>query len=314
MDRREFLKLGIASGVASTLGLQMADAGSLTIARRRLGKTGERLSIIGLGGIVLMGNDQQNANRIVAEAVERGINYFDVAPSYGGGEAEEKMGPALEPYRKRVFLACKTGVRDKAGAAQELQTSLTRLRTDHVDLYQMHALTTKEDVEKALGPGGAIEAFREARQKHMVRFLGFSAHSVEAALLAMDRFEFDTILFPINWVCYSQGNFGPQVLDRARSKGMGCLALKSMARTSWPEGATHDYPKCWYQPESDPRDAGLALRFTLSQPITAAIPPGDERLFRLALSVAERFKTVTDEERKLLESKAAALKPIFHNP
>jgi predicted aldo/keto reductase-like oxidoreductase len=314
LQRRDFLKLTVAAGVASALVSEPAEAGQTGIPRRKLGSTGERLSVIGLGGIVLVGNDQQGADRIVAEAIDRGVNYFDVAPSYGDGEAEERMGPALESRRDRVFLACKTGKRGKAGAEADLRTSLKRLRTDHLDLYQLHGLVTKDDVEKALRPGGAIEAFQEAREKGLVRFLGFSAHSVEAALAAIDRFRFDTVLFPINWVCWFQGNHGPQVVKKAQDKGMGCLALKAMARTNWPRGAKRDYPKCWYQPISDPHEAALALRFTLSQPVTAALPPGDERLFKVALETVAEFKPITPEELKQLETRSAGIKPIFRYP
>jgi predicted aldo/keto reductase-like oxidoreductase len=313
MDRREFLKTAAVTGLTAALADQTADAAQKPLPRRKLGRTGEQLSIIGLGGIVVIGNEQEQANRIVRGAVDRGVNYFDVAPSYGNGEAEEKLGPALQGYRNRVFLTCKTGRRDKAGAEEELQRSLKRLRTDHFDLYQLHALTSREDVEQALGPGGAIEAFAQARQKGLVRFLGFSAHSVEAALTAMDRFSFDTILFPFNWVCWSQGDFGPQVLKAARAKDMGCLALKAMAHHPWPRGAKRDYPKCWYQPITDPELAALALRFTLSEPVTAAIPPGDERLFNLALSVAGQFKPLSGEERRQLLARAAGEQPIFRH-
>jgi aryl-alcohol dehydrogenase-like predicted oxidoreductase len=278
--------------------------------RRPYGKTGEQLSIIGFGGIVVMNVEPSEAARSVAEAVDRGINYFDVAPSYGN--AEERLGPALEPYRDNVFLACKTGKRLKAEAAAELRDSLKRLRTDHFDLYQLHGMTTPEDVEQAFGPGGAMEAFVEARDQGLVRYLGFSAHSVETALESMDRFAFDSILFPTNWVNYFQADFGPQVVARAVEKGVARLALKAMARTQWPEGTTErPFAKCWYEPVTDPVEASLALRFTLSQPITAAIPPGEERLFRMAIEIAEKFQPVTEEEIAELKRRAAGLKPIF---
>lgn len=314
MKRREFLKLSIAAGSAAAFGIGHVEANKVALSKRKLGSTGEELSIIGLGGIVLCGNDQSAADRIVNRAFARGVNYFDVAPSYGNGEAEERLGPALKPFRNRVFLACKTGKRDKAGAAEELRNSLKRLQTDHFDLYQMHGLTTVDEVHAALGPGGAVEAFNEAKKQGLARFLGFSCHSVEAALAAMDGFNFDTILFPINWVCCVKGSFGPQVIEKAHGKGMGILALKAMARTAWPADAKRDYPKCWYQPLSDPKLAALALRFTLSEAITAALPPGDERLFELALSVAEAFKPLTQIERGELEAAAAGLQPIFRYP
>lgn len=277
--------------------------------RRPLGKTGRELSIVGFGGIVVMNVEPAEASRLVAEAVDRGVNYFDVAPSYGN--AEERLGPALAPYRERVFLACKTGKRDKAEASRELRESLQRLQTDHFDLYQLHALTTMEEMEQALGPGGAMEAFLEARDAGLIRHIGFSAHSVETALAAMDRFAFDSILFPTNFVLYHQANFGPQVVKRAEEKGVGRLALKAMARTHWAEGQPRAFNKTWYEPIADPHEALLALRFTLSQPITAAIPPGEAALFRLALDVAEQFRPLSTDEQEELRRRAGSLQPIF---
>lgn len=120
--------------------------------KRPYGQTGRNLSILGFGGIIVMDVSPAEADHYVGEAIDRGINYFDVAPSYGN--AEERLGPALKPYRNDVFLACKTGCRDAAGAQKELDNSLRLLQTDHVDLYQLHAITSDEDVKQAFGPGG----------------------------------------------------------------------------------------------------------------------------------------------------------------
>lgn len=168
--------------------------------KRKYGKTNEKLSVVGFGGIIVTNEDPSSVSRIVAQAVERGINYFDVAPTYGN--AEELLGPALEPYRKSVFLACKTAKRTKEEAAEELRQSLQRLHTDYFDLYQLHAVKTLEEVDQIMGEGGAIEIFLEAREQGLVRYLGFSAHSEEAAITLLGRFEFDSVLFPLNWVCW----------------------------------------------------------------------------------------------------------------
>jgi aryl-alcohol dehydrogenase-like predicted oxidoreductase len=277
--------------------------------KRRYGRTDEMLSILGFGGIVVTNTEPEEAGRLVGEAVDRGINYFDVAPSYGNAEA--CLGPALAPYRKGVFLACKTGKRDRAGAEAELQNSLKLLRTDHFDLYQLHGMTTQEDFDRAMGPGGAMEAFLAAREKGLVRYLGFSAHSAEIALKLMDRYPFDSVLFPINWVNYFEAGFGPQVVAKAEEKGIGRFALKAMARSRLAQGATKTYAKCWYDPIDEPELALLALKFTLSQPITAAIPPGDQGLFRMALGLADRISPITDEEVAVLRKKAAEQTPLF---
>lgn len=320
MDRRNFLRTGtVAAGLAASQRIldplaAKVEAGKIKeIPKRALGKTGEKLSIIGFGGIVVMNAKQGVADKVVAEAFDRGVNYFDVAPSYGN--AEEKLGPALEPYRQRVFLACKTGKRDKAGAAGELESSLKHMRTDHFDLYQLHAMTKMAEVEQVFGPDGAMETFLAARKAGKIRHIGFSAHSAETAIALMDRFEFDSILFPMNFVLFSQANFGPQVLEHARKKGMGILALKAMAKTVWPKEmkeGNRPQPKCWYQPAPLSDQAALALRWTLSQPVTAALPPGDEKYFQYALQVAQKYEPIRPEEEKVLMASAQGVEPIFH--
>jgi predicted aldo/keto reductase-like oxidoreductase len=268
------------------------------------------LSMIGFGGIIVKDTTPQDASSLVSIAIEAGINYFDVAPSYG--DAEVKLGPALEPYRKGVFLACKTTKRTKSEARIELENSLKNLRTDHFDLYQHHAVTSVDDVKTILGPGGAMETFTEARKEGKIKFIGFSAHSVEAAMALMDGFSFDTILFPVNFTTWHSGNFGPQVLAKASEMKMGILALKAMARGPWPSGADRSkYPKCWYEPLSDPEDILMGLRFTLSHPVTAALTPGDAELFKTALSVSSKIKPLAKEEVNAIKMKGAAGIPLF---
>ncbi|MGC9348343.1 MAG: aldo/keto reductase [Anaerolineae bacterium] len=277
--------------------------------KRQLGKTGERLSMIGFGGIIVMNATTEESASSVAEAVDLGVNYFDVAPTYGN--AEEMLGPALEPYRDQVFLACKTGKRDAGGAEEELHASLKRMRTDHFDLYQLHSMKTMEDVEKVFAPGGAMETFTKARDQGKVRFLGFSAHSEEAALALMDRFDFDTILFPFNWACWLEGGFGPDVMARAAEKGMGILALKTLAKRAWKEDEEREWSKTWYRPVESYEEAKLAVRFTLSKPVTAGVSPGHMELFRWACEAAEEFRPITDEEMAKLKAWSEGLETIF---
>jgi aryl-alcohol dehydrogenase-like predicted oxidoreductase len=315
MKRREFLKQAAltAATVASTSQLHAsANTPSNPIARRTLGKTGEKLSIIGFGGIVVMDEETGAASNIVAEAVDRGINYFDVAPSYGN--AQERLGPAMAPYRKNCFLACKTEGRMKDDSRKQLEESLRLLKTDHVDLYQFHALTKMKELDTVLGPGGAMETMEAARKEGKIRYIGFSVHSAETALAAMDRYNFDTILFPVNWVLFTQANFGPQILKRAQEKQMGILALKGMAKTVWAsdQKQNHPEPKCWYQPAAFPDEASLGLRWTLGHAITAALPPGDERYFRLAMDVAQNYKPLESHEEQALLSGGHGVEPIFH--
>ena len=312
MQRREFIRQSaIATAAIASTSQIRASTPTNPIARRKLGKTGEELSIIGFGGIVVMDDSPGGSANIVAEAHDRGINYFDVAPSYGN--AQERLGPALAPYRNKSFLACKTEGRMKDDSRRQLEESLRLLKTDHVDLYQFHALTKMTDLDKVLGPGGAMETMEAAKKEGKIRFIGFSVHSAETALAAMDRYNFDTVLFPVNFVLFTQAGFGPQILKKAQEKNMGILALKGMSKTVWPAGEKdHPQPKCWYQPAAYPDEASLGLRWTLGHPITAAIPPGDERYFRLAMDVAQNYKPLEPHEEQALLSGAHGAEPIFH--
>ncbi len=325
MRRRDFLKraaippaaLAAAQGCAGPKRQPSPGTGGAKVAalaRREYGRTGIRLSVIGFGGYMLNGLEQGKANRVVAEAIERGVNYFDVAPTYG--DAELRLGPALEPYRKDVFLACKTTKRDRAGAEAELTQSLKRLRTDHVDLYQLHALTkVDKDVDAVFAKGGAMEAFIEAKRSGRARHLGFSAHSEEAALAALERYPFDSILFPVNFACYAKGGFGPRVVAKARARGAAILAIKAMALQRHAKGkgdaGRKQYPNCWYQPISDPAEAALALRFALGEPVTSCVPPADASLFELALRLVADLRPLSASEKKGLWARASGLTPVF---
>lgn len=272
---------------------------------------GVNLSIIGFGGMILVGMPQRACDALVAESVEAGVNYFDVAPAYGDGEAEEKLGPALAPFRSEVFLACKTFARDAAGAERDLEQSLRRLRTERLDLYQFHALMKVSEVERIFTSGGAVETVIRARDQGKVRFVGFSAHSVEAALAMMDRMRFDSLIFPVNFILYAHGDFGKQVLEKARELNVARIAVKAMAQGPWPQHEEKEYPNCWYRPIVDSELARQALRFALSEDVTALFPPGDVRLFRMALRMAQDCAPMSPTERAALLKGAAGLEPLF---
>ena len=286
------------------------------IERRSFGTTGEQLSVLGFGGVLVTNTPTRLATEYVAEAFHRGITYFDVAPFYGN--AQERLGPALAPYRERCFLACKTLERTAEGLNRELEESLRVLRTDRLDLYQLHALRdVAADVEAAFAPGGAMEAAVRAREQGKVRYIGFSAHSEEAAHAAMDRFSFDSVLFPFNYFTWTRGNFGPSVLRRAREKGMAVLALKSLAHRRWTDAeqrrSFRPWPKCWYRPLEEKPLIELALRFTLGLGVDAAVPPGHWELFRTCLEIAEAggLSPVRAAELEPLRELAGEGSPLF---
>lgn len=316
MNRREFLQ----STAAAMLGCFPATLTALErqktrgkIEHRSLGNTGAKLSLVGFGGFVLKNGTPDQATELVQLAYDAGVNYFDVAPAYG--QAEELLGPALEPFRKDVFLSCKTAKRKQAEAQADLDNSLKVLRTDYLDLYQLHHVTALDEVETIFGPDGAMQTLIAARKAGKVRWLGFSAHSVEAALALMERFDFDTIMFPVNYATWHAGDFGPQVLATAHARRMGILALKAMAKRPWPKGVDRSkHPVCWYEPMTDPEEALLSLRFTLSHPVTSAIHPADEQCLRLALQLAPRFKPLKKAEVEEMKRRGLAESPLFRYP
>ncbi len=278
--------------------------------RRALGRTGVRLSVVGFGGMVVMDETPEEAAKFVAEAIERQVNYFDVAPSYGN--AEDRLGPALLPFRKDVFLACKTVERSAGAAAKELETSLKKLRTDHVDLYQLHAISSMDDVTSVLSPGGALETLVDAKRRGLARFIGFSAHHEEAAVALLDAFEFDTVMFPFNWAMWLAHGTGERIAAKAVEKGTGLLALKALGQSKRVKGEPRGCPKCWYKPVETFDDAALALRFTLSKPVTAAVSPSHVELFRWMCDVAERdLSPLSAAEEAGLLARAKGLEPIL---
>jgi len=322
MDRRAFLKTLPAAGVLSLLdpaylsarqALQSGREPTQAVPRRTYGRASDTLSVIGFGGIVVKDVTPADASRFVSEAVERGVTYFDVAPTYGN--AQERLGPALAPHRARCFLACKTTEREAAGARRELEESLRLLRTDHFDLYQLHAITTLDDVERAFARNGAMDVILEARKQGKVRYVGFSAHSEEAAHAAMDRYDFDSVLFPFSFPTWIKGGFGPSVHARAQEARRGLLALKAMAYEKTPPARREGrrWNKTWYEPLDRIDQVALGLRFTRHLPVDAMIPPGHWELFKMAVELAQAggLTPLNENERQVVSALAAESDPIF---
>jgi aryl-alcohol dehydrogenase-like predicted oxidoreductase len=320
MNRRAFIKgigAAILGGAAGWSLGGRADAarpaaareGSSPMRTRSLGRTGHRSSLITFGGIVAAGMSDAEADGIVGQAIDAGVNEFDVAPSYG--DAELKLGHALRGKRDHIFLHCKTLERSKQGAARELRESLQRLRTDRVDLYQLHGLNEPKELEQVLAPGGAMEAFLEGREAGLIRFIGITGHRPSTLVEALRRFPFDTVMAPVNFVLEHHSRFAEDLLAQARRRGVGVIAIKALAARPWRASEDRKYPKCWYKPLDDDREAELALRFALSQRVATVVPPADARLLRKAITAAQRYHRLEPAEQLELNGLAAHLKPIF---
>jgi len=323
MKRRSFLKavsgaVGAgAIGVAPTALAQQAkpgtgDESAAGLPRRELGRTGEKISVVGFPGLALVHYDQDECTTGLHSAFDRGVNYFDVAPAYGKGACETKMGLGLQGLdRSKYFLSCKTKMRDKDGARKELETSLKSLKTDHFDLYQLHALRHPEEVEEALGPGGAMETILKAKEEGKVRFIGFSAHTTKAALAALNGFRFDTVMFPINFVEHFLMGFGKAVTELAAEQGAGVIAIKAMSRGAWPTDMKRTR-KWWYRSVEEEDEVELAYRFTLSQKnVVTGIPPSFLDLLDKAIEATRVIQPITDTEMDQARKLAETCRSIF---
>lgn len=321
MERRSFLKaVGTVAGSyalgtgpisgAPTVGSVEEPLG---LPRRVLGRTGAKISVVGFPGLALANYDQDEGTAGLHKAFDQGINYFDVAPAYGrDGDCEIKMGIGLQGIdRSKIFLACKTKMRDKEGARAELERSLKRLKTDYFDLYQMHAIFTEDEVKEALGPGGAIETFLKAKEEGKVRHFGFSAHTTAGAVAALNGFAFDSVMFPLSFVDYLKNGFGKEVIELANEKGAAILAIKAMSKGAWPQGMERTR-RWWYRATEAQSEVDLAVRFSLSLPgLVAAIPPSWLDLLDKAVVAGRSLRPVTPSETLELQQIAKDCQPLF---
>ena len=283
---------------------------------RQLGKTGEKISIIGFPGNGLRYFNEKESIEVIHKSIDKGVNLFDVSPRYGkDGECEIKMGPGLEGKRDQVFLASKTRMRDGKGARQQLETSLKRLKTDHLDLYQLHFLQTIEEVDIAFGPGGVMELIHQAKQEGKIRFIGFSAHTTISALEAMNRFKFDTVMFPVSYVEHFAFGFGQAVLELAHSQGVSVIGIKSTSGGYWPDTVPKEDRKGqWFRMIEEEPAIGMALRFALSQKaVITTLPASSPPSLEGAITAARNYKPVSREELEALHEMAKSSNSMFLN-
>jgi predicted aldo/keto reductase-like oxidoreductase len=266
----------------------------MAIPKRALGKTGVDVSIMGLGGegvLRTFGYDRQ-AYELINRAIDLGINYCESARAYSGSEAY--YGMALQERRSEIFLTSKSHARDKRGALNHLEETLENMKTDHLDLWQVHDVRTQQDVDQIFGPGGAIEAFKEAREKGLTRFIGVTGHHDPAILkTCLDTFAFDTVLVPVNPGEPSFESFFEDVIPTANAQGMGIIGMKVYFR-----GFASKIP--WFD-TMEP-----FLRFSLSQPISTTVIGCDD-LAQLEENVgfASNFTPMSESEKQELVDKVA---------
>ena len=310
-DRRRLLKAGlVAAGTIAAAPLAQtsaspAEASPDEIPLRPLGRTGERVSILGLGGYHL-GTlaTVDDAVRLVHEAIDAGVRFYDNAWEYHDGRSEEWLGRALEGRRDRVFLMTKvcTHGRDRNIALQQLEESLRRLRTDHLDLWQVHEVIYENDPELHFAKGGVIEALDQAKKDGKVRFVGFTGHkspSIHLKMLAHD-YAFDTVQMPLNCFDATYRSFEQQVLPELQRRGIATLGMKSLGGDGQP--ILHGVV-----------GAEEALRYAMSLPVATTISGIDSlAVLRQNVAVARGFVPMPAAEMQALRQRCAPLAADGH--
>jgi aryl-alcohol dehydrogenase-like predicted oxidoreductase len=275
---------------------------------RRLGRLEHQSSVLIYGAAALGEVTQDVADASIQEALDGGINHVDVAADYG--DAELRLGPWMGEIRDRVFLATKTGLRDRDSAWRQINESLERLQTDHVDLLQLHAVGDVAELDRATGPGGALEAAVRAQEEGLVGAVGITGHGHEAPathLEALRRHPFATVLTPLNPVLGRNASYAADyraLVDEVRRQDVGLMTIKTVSRRLWPEASVHAYAT-WYEPYDTQARVTAAVSWVLAHDEVTGIPTaGDVRLLGMLLE-AERHRIPADEaERQLADDPA----------
>ena len=281
---------------------------------RTFGRIGVKVSIIAMGGCGPGYEDQEEADKAVKLAMDHGINMIDVAPTYG--KAEIRLKPWLEKYRNNFFLAVKTLKRNKNGAWRHLNRSLERLGVKNFDLYQFHSVSTMDELNQILGEGGAMEAFKEAKETGLIKHIGITGHAdmrvLQKAFEKSD--DFDTVLLPV----YAAALINPTpvidfrpLLQMAQDRNIGVTAIKAISKGRWVGDKTYN---TWYEPLDDQALVDKAVWFTLSQAgVTTYSLPCDVRLWPLIFDAVKRYHRLNDSEQEKVINMARELKlhPLF---
>ncbi len=299
VTRREFLEMGVAATLAvGTEKMTLAADTNAEVPRRALGRTGEKVSMVGLGGYHIGSQkDEQESIRIIRTALDNGINFLDNCWDYNGGESEVRMGKALrDGYRQRAFVMTKIDGRTRKAAAQQIEESLRRLQTDHLDLLQFHEIIRMEDPERVFAAGGGMESVVEAQKAGKVRYIGFTGHKSPDIHLKMletadaHRFHFDTVQMPLNVMDAHYNSFGKKVLPVLVKKEIGVLGMKPMGDGIILRSKTVEPMEC--------------LHYAMSLPTSVVITGCDSvTLVEQAVTAAKTFKPMNEVQMAALLAK-----------
>jgi aryl-alcohol dehydrogenase-like predicted oxidoreductase len=285
----------------------------IMIEKQRFGTTGHLSTRVIFGGAALSQAAQAEADRALEVLLEYGVNHIDTAASYG--DAELRIGPWMRQHRQDFFLATKTERRTYQGAWDELQRSLERLQADYVDLWQMHLLVEPAEWEVAVGPGGALEAFVEARNKGLVRFLGVTGHGVAAPAMherSLERFDFASVLLPYNYPMMQNPRYAADteaLLQLCRQRDVAVQTIKSIVRRPW--GHRPPDRTTWYEPLEVQADVDQAVHWVLARPGVFLVAVSDLQLLPRVLDAGARFQAAPAEEEMKELAERLSMEPLF---
>ena len=281
--------------------------------KRRFGRTGHESTLAIFGACALGFVDQEEADVAMQKVIDAGVTHIDIAPTYG--IAEDRISPWIPDIRDKFFLGCKTMERTREGAARAIKESLDRLRTSHFDLYQFHAVTCMDDLDDVTRKGGALEAIVAAREKGLTKFIGITGHGIESPavfLEALRRFDFDSVLFPVNFVLFANPRYreaAQELIAECQKKDVGMMGIKHITRGPWGElEKTHN---TWYQPFTEKEMIQKAVDFALSQGITGICTPCDVGITPSVIDACENFTAMSFAEQEEMMALAASYTPLF---
>lgn len=281
--------------------------------KRRFGRTGHKSSVAILGAFAFSEATQQETDQAMEIAIRAGVNHIDIAPTYG--HAEQRLRPWMAKERDRFFLGCKTMERDREGALAEMHESLKTMKVDHFDLYQIHAITTQDELDAVLQPGGAIDALREARERGLTRYVGITGHGVDAPglfLQALERFDFDSVLFPVSYIQFRNETYrkeAQQLIDVCRERDVGTMAIKAVAKGEW--GNQEKKYNTWYEPFDEQDQIQKGINFALSYAVTGICTAGDVTLLPRVLEACQKYQPLNQQERERLIKEQDPYQPLF---
>jgi aryl-alcohol dehydrogenase-like predicted oxidoreductase len=280
---------------------------------RRFGRTGHMSTVAIFGAAAFYEIAQTDADKVMEQVIAAGINHIDVAPSYG--QAEIRIGPWMPRERDRFFLGCKTMERTKEAAWKEMQESFKRLQTETFDLYQCHAITKMEELDAITMKGGALEAMVEARQRGLTKYIGITGHGADAPAIyreALRRFDFDSVLFPLNFVQMANPNFrenAEALIAECKAKDVGTMVIKSITKGPWGERA--HTATTWYEPFDQMDEIQRSVNFVLSYDVTGICTAGDTRVLPMVLKACENFTRLSEVECEAMIETGKRFEPLF---